>query len=88
MKRSFSLLLVFAFLLGQIGLIHHVYEEHADEQLCEVCVTQNQQDHGLAPSVEALILSFKHDAIFDSASLSFQNNDNALFSIRAPPVFS
>ena len=87
MQPLFSLLLAITFLVGQLGLVAHVYEEHDDEQLCEICITLKQQDHALASTAPTLQLQSSYELQTEKQPQGVLTFNIRPFSVRAPPIF-
>ena len=85
MQKLFSLFFVVGFLIGQIGLVTHVYDEHEADEICEICAVSSHQDQALASApAEWLVRS--------NSALALQLNPHgysalrrSYFSARAPP---
>lgn len=87
MQRLATLLLVFGFLLSQLGLITHSYEQHDSGELCEICMVANHLDHGLAPTVTMLHSAVTFTPFNKVSPHVYQPQPLQVFAARAPPRF-
>jgi hypothetical protein len=87
MSRLFSSLLVFVFLLGQLALVTHAYEDHDSDTLCEICLTQSHQDHGLASSPPGWSLNSSYALVSETYQHDYSTPHIAHYAVRAPPAF-
>lgn len=87
MQRLLSLLFVTGFLIGQIGLVTHAYDEHDAEEICEICAISSHQDQALASAPAEWLIRSSYDLALEANSQGYSTPRRSHFSARAPPVF-
>ena len=86
MHRLFKYLFLLLLLVGQVHLAAHAYEEHADEQSCDVCITLKQQEDVTESSASNLFIQSSYHLVANNIQAACSNQHLSYFSVRAPPV--
>lgn len=87
MHRLFKSLILLSLLVGQFQLATHAYEEHAEEQSCDVCITLKQQDQTIEASACKLFIQSSYNLAADKNQLACSNQQFTFYSVRAPPSY-
>lgn len=81
------LLFLVGFLIGQIGLVVHAYEEHNSAELCEICTVSSHQAHALASASPEWLIRSSYDFALPIKPQGYSTAATSHFSARAPPAF-
>ena len=87
MKRFLTLFLLGFVLLTQFGLVAHAYQDHAEEEVCHLCLTNSGHDHAIVANLLSLPVSGTfafQDAIPQAAT---EQRTVRYYAVRAPPRF-
>ncbi|MCU7806356.1 MAG: hypothetical protein KZQ73_00570 [Candidatus Thiodiazotropha sp. (ex Semelilucina semeliformis)] len=88
MKKSLLTLLALVVLISQGLWVDHLYHDHDQDEVCEVCLVAHSQDHFVAPS----LLSLSINRVFSDRQAGSPEELIALAAnfcrIRAPPATS
>ena len=87
MPRLFKSLLAVLLLVGQFHLVAHAYEEHTDEQPCDVCITLKQQEQATESSPPSLFIQSSYQLVANKNLVARSNQHLTYFSVRAPPSY-
>lgn len=86
-SKALAGLFLTLFVVGQWELIEHVYEDHPDETLCELCLAANSLDHAIHSQSAELQLEVQAQSGETIATTPYAQAHVRYYAARAPPYF-
>ncbi|MCU7803913.1 MAG: hypothetical protein KZQ82_17200 [Candidatus Thiodiazotropha sp. (ex Lucinoma annulata)] len=81
-------LLALLILISQGLWADHLYHEHDQGEVCEVCLVAHSQDHFVAPSVFSISINQIFTGVITVASAGLTARATGYCCIRAPPFIA